>query len=88
MTSTVPQTITATTYNTFASVESDCAAHDGYFIKSYSATGDVALRRVRSHRHFADWSADPSASEALLSEASVHLVTITVTESGYYTDPP
>jgi len=71
----------------FASVESDCAAHDGYFIKSYSATGDVALRRVRSHRHFADWSADPSASEALLSEASVHLVTITVTESGYYTDP-
>ncbi len=71
----------------FASVESDCAAHDGYFIKSYSATGDVALRRVRSHRHFADWSADPSASEALLSQPSVHLVTITVTESGYYTDP-
>ncbi len=64
----------------------DIASHDGYFLKSISAAGEVALRRVRSHIHFADWSADRTAAEALLSQASVHLVTITVTESGYYTD--
>jgi D-arabinitol 4-dehydrogenase len=34
-----------------------------------------------------DWSADTAISEAVLSQDSVHLVTITVTESGYYTDP-
>ncbi len=61
--------------------------HDGYFLKSYSATGEASLRRVRSHIQFADWSAAQTTSEALLSLPSVHLVTITVTESGYYTDP-
>jgi len=65
----------------------DIARHDGYFLKSYSADGHVALRRVRAHVQFADWSADQDASERLLAQSSVHLVTITVTESGYYTDP-
>jgi D-arabinitol 4-dehydrogenase len=65
----------------------DVARHDGYFLKSISAENHVALRRVRSHVQFHDWSADPSVSEDLLSKPSVHLVTITVTESGYYTDP-
>ena len=71
----------------FAAAADDVARHDGYFLKSYSPDGQVALRRVRSHVHFADWSADRTASEALLARGSVHLVTITVTESGYYTDP-
>lgn len=61
--------------------------HDGYFLKSYSATGDVKLRRVRSHVRFSDWSVAPADSEALLTLPSVHLLTITVTESGYYTGP-
>lgn len=65
----------------------DMARHDGYFLKSVSSDGQVALRRVRSHTKFFDWSTEQSISEGLLSEASVHLVTITVTESGYYTDP-
>jgi len=65
----------------------DVDTHDGYYLKSYSAEGQVALRRVRSHVKFADWSVDRSGTEGLLSLASVHLVTITVTESGYYTDP-
>ena len=34
----------------------DIARHDGYFLKSISAEGDVALRRVRCHVHFADWA--------------------------------
>ncbi len=71
----------------FKAADEDTHAHDGYYLKSYSADGDVELRRVRSHIRFADWSVDRLAAEALLSLDSVHLVTITVTESGYYTDP-
>jgi mannitol-1-phosphate/altronate dehydrogenase len=65
----------------------DVARHDGYFLKSFSADGQVALRRVRSHVKFADWSVDTESTEALLASETVKLVTITVTESGYYTDP-
>jgi mannitol-1-phosphate/altronate dehydrogenase len=71
----------------FKTCEDDVARHDGYFLKSISAEGEVELRRVRSHVQFTDWSADTAISEAVLSQDSVHLVTITVTESGYYTDP-
>lgn len=70
----------------FDLVEDDVKRHDGYFVKSVSAEGQIALRKVRSHIQFMDWSSDQIASEFLLSEPSVHLVTITVTESGYYTD--
>ena len=71
----------------FKAVEKDTNSHDGYFLKSYSADGESSLRRVRSHVRFSDWSLARADSEALLSLPSVHLVTITVTESGYYTDP-
>ena len=71
----------------FRATEEDIQRHDGYYLKSYSAAGDVNLRRVRSHVQFADWSADHTRTEALLSLPSVLMVTITVTESGYYTDP-
>ncbi len=71
----------------FKAADNDCQRHDGYFLKSYSPDGNVGLRRVRSHVQFADWSIARSDSEALLSLPSVHLVTVTVTESGYYTDP-
>jgi mannitol-1-phosphate/altronate dehydrogenase len=71
----------------FQDAAEDVARHDGYFLKSFSADGQVALRRVRSHVRFADWSVSRAEAEALLTEKSVHLVTITVTESGYYTDP-
>ncbi|MEP3053163.1 mannitol dehydrogenase family protein [Ascidiaceihabitans sp.] len=67
--------------------QADITDHDGYFLKSISADGDEEVRRVRSHVHFADWSTGQAEAEALLSRPSVHLVTITVTESGYYTDP-
>lgn len=71
----------------FRHADEDNQRHDGYYLKSYSFDGKVNLRRVRSHVQFADWSADKEDTEALLSLPSVHLVTITVTESGYYTDP-
>jgi len=71
----------------FQTAADDVDAHDGYYLKSYSSDGHVALRRVRSHVQFTDWTLARTQSQALLSEPSVHLVTITVTESGYYTDP-
>jgi mannitol-1-phosphate/altronate dehydrogenase len=71
----------------FQKAAEDVARHDGYFLKSISSKGQVSLRRVRCHTKFLDWSAEAELSEALLSQPSVHLITITVTESGYYTDP-
>jgi len=61
-------------------------AKDGYIIKSISSKDEVEFRRVRSHVRFADWSVDANEAEQLLSLESVQIVTITVTESGYYTD--
>lgn len=71
----------------FETAHEDIARHDGYFLKTFSPDGNAKLRLVRSHIEFADWTVTPDACEALLSRPSVHLVTITVTESGYYTDP-
>lgn len=71
----------------FETARAEVANNDGYFLKSISTTGDADLRSVRSHVKFMDWSSDTDATEALLTQASVQLVTITVTESGYYTDP-
>ncbi|MDA8746672.1 mannitol dehydrogenase family protein [Litoreibacter sp.] len=71
----------------FQAAAEDIARHDGYFLKSISYDDQIELRRVRCHTHFADWSRAPQDTEALLAKPSVHLVTITVTESGYYTDP-
>lgn len=70
----------------FQKAAEDTARHDGYFLKSVSAHGEETLRRVRPHVYFADWSDTPAPTEALIAAPSVHLVTITVTESGYYTD--
>ncbi len=71
----------------FEETAADIDRHDGYFLKSYSSEGDVDLRKVRCHVRFVDWSVDRTETEALMAQPSVHLVTITVTESGYYTDP-
>lgn len=59
----------------------------GYLLRGVAPSGETSLRQVRSHVEFADWSQDRARTEALLSLPSVHMVTITVTESGYYTDP-
>ena len=58
-----------------------------YVLKSIATDGQVALRSVRSHVGFVDWARERAQAEALLTSDDVHMVTITVTESGYYTDP-
>ena len=57
---------------------------DGYLLKTTTPEGVSSFRMVRSHTHFADWSDDAFAAEDLLSQNSVKLVSMTVTESGYY----
>ncbi|MEL6947519.1 MAG: mannitol dehydrogenase family protein [Pseudomonadota bacterium] len=57
---------------------------NGYLLKAIAPDGMSELRLVRSHCHFADWSVDADEAEALLALPTVHAVTITVTESGYY----
>lgn len=56
---------------------------DGYLLKTTSTAGDQQWRLVRPHIAFRDWSKDVEGAESLLALPSVHVVTMTVTESGY-----
>ena len=64
----------------------DADAPEGYVLKTISSTGETEFQVIRSHVDFADWSSDPPRAERVLAEAGVHLVTITITESGYHLD--
>ena len=59
---------------------------DGYLLKYTGTTTPTAYRLVRPHVQFADWSRQTAEAEGLIAIESVHAVTITVTESGYYLD--
>ena len=54
-----------------------------YVVKSYDPDGGSAFRLVRAHKAFFDWSQVAAEAEAVVADASVHALTITVTESGY-----
>lgn len=58
----------------------------GYAIKTTDSDGTLDMRLVRSHIKFVDWSLTPENAEQLLANPTVHMATITVTESGYYLD--
>ena len=59
---------------------------DGYLLKYTGASAPTAYRMVRPHIRFSDWSKDAADAEGLMALESVHAVSITVTESGYYLD--
>lgn len=59
---------------------------DGYLIKTIDPNGLVEYRKVRSHLKFLNWAQASDNAENILSKTSVHAITITVTESGYYLD--
>lgn len=61
-------------------------ADGGYLLKTTAPDATSTYRLVRSHIAFEDWSSDAEAAEKLLTLPSVHAVTLTVTESGYYLD--
>lgn len=67
-----------------AGFEATQKTDNGYLLKTTSPNGDKELRLVRPHCRFLDWAKEKQETEALLSLESVHVVTITVTESGYY----
>ena len=61
-------------------------AEDGYLLKYTGTSAPTSWRMVRPHLAFADWSKDAAAAETLVALDTVHAITITVTESGYYLD--
>jgi len=56
----------------------------GYLLKTTTHAGESSFREVRSHVQFSDWSDDAAMAENLLSDPAVKIVSMTVTESGYY----
>lgn len=67
-----------------ASFQEAATIDDGYTLKTIAPDGTAAFRLVRPHLSYVDATTDPIAAFDLLSQPSVTLVTITVTESGYY----
>lgn len=61
-------------------------AKAGYLLKTTAPDGARQLRLVRPHIEFIDWATETGGAEALLSRPGVNVVTLTVTESGYYLD--
>lgn len=59
-------------------------ADRGYLLKTTTPEGETTFREVRSHIHFSDWSEDLVAAEMLAAQPNVKVISMTVTESGYY----
>ena len=72
--------------DTFATTTQNIDDNDGYFLKSVSPDNFVQYGRIRPHIAFSDWAKDAKDAESYFALPSVKLVTITVTESGYYTN--
>lgn len=68
---------------TFAKV---ATSKDGYTLKTISATGDTEYQLIRSHMSHTDWNHDYNSAVELVANPTVKVVTMTVTESGYYLD--
>lgn len=60
------------------------AAEDGYTVKTIAPDGTFYYRLVRPHIGFIDAATAPDQATDLLALDTVQMVTITVTESGYY----
>ena len=59
-------------------------AGEGYIVNTIAPDGARDFRLVRPHIKFADATSAPEQATDLLALDSVHMVTVTVTESGYY----
>lgn len=58
----------------------------GYVLKTVAKDGTTEFQLIRSHLAYADWSAIPESAEIMVAASNVKLITITVTEGGYYMD--
>ena len=61
-------------------------AKDGYVVKTIDSDGSTEFRLSRAHVKFVDAISQPDDAYDLFSLATVKMVTVTVTESGYYFD--
>ena len=61
-------------------------ASEGYIVKTIAPNGDESYRLVRAHLAFVDAPSDEIKANNILNDKDVKIVTITVTESGYYLD--
>ncbi|WP_025772003.1 mannitol dehydrogenase family protein [Thioalkalivibrio sp. HK1] len=61
-------------------------ASKGYVLKTMDPDGGTGFRKVRSHLDFRDWSVDPEYAEESVSSKDVHIISSTVSESGYCLD--
>lgn len=68
---------------TFAKV---AASEDGYILKTISAVGNTEYQLIRSHISHTDWNHDFDLAIELVANPDVKIITMTVTESGYYLD--
>lgn len=68
------------------SVHQPVDGRDGYVLRTISANGEKKAHFVRSHFSLTNWWSDKSAATDLIIQPSVKLITMTVTESGYYLD--
>jgi D-arabinitol 4-dehydrogenase len=59
-------------------------AAEGYLLKTTAPDGTQRMRLVRPHVDFQDWSQDASAAEEAAACPTIHVISLTVTESGYY----
>lgn len=55
-----------------------------YVLKTISPNGEVAFREIKSIVELLDWNSDKEKSEKILLNENIHLITITVTETGYF----
>ena len=55
-----------------------------YILKTISTSGDIKYNEIHSILNLIDWSKDKEEAENVLTNPSVEIVTMTVTESGYY----
>ena len=60
------------------------AQNHSYVSKTVSSANEVEYHEINSILASYDWSSDADAAAAIVAEKSVHVVTMTVTESGYY----
>ncbi|KMW57351.1 Mannitol dehydrogenase family protein [Candidatus Rhodobacter oscarellae] len=61
-------------------------ARDGYLLKTTSPEDQLRYQLIRPHVAFEDWAKTPARAEELAARESVHIISMTVTESGYFLD--
>ena len=70
----------------FEQSAADIERSGGYLLKTTNPENESKYQLIRPHIKFSNWATEPPEAENALIPEHVKLVTITVTESGYYLD--